>query len=289
MHRYIFQPYKNKSKGVCPSCKQPNSFVYYVDTETSTLLPFEYGRCDREEKCGYHFSPYENPPKKSLGEKVIIPTKKDYYNTLNKSYLNKSLEEQFKDVFSLYLISLFGKKAIEVLSLYKVGFSSFFGGRSTVFWQISKSGEIRSGKIFKYEDNGKRKKTPYPCITWVHSFLEEDFQLKQCFFGEHLIVEDKKIAVVESEKTALIMACVKPQYVWIASTQLHGLSDDKLQVLKDCKTTFFPDKGAFKIWQEKIKDNNNWKISNFLEKTSLDDGTDIADYILLEKNLQSKK
>lgn len=35
---------------------------------------------------------------------------------------------------------------------------------------------------------GKRIKEPYNHVTWVHSVLhKEDYNLKQCFFGEHLL------------------------------------------------------------------------------------------------------
>lgn len=286
MYRYIFTPYSHKSKTQCPQCKAKNSLVGYVDAETSETLSEEYGKCDREEKCGYHFSPYENPPSKHFsGVKIEMPKEKTHYNILPYKYVEKSLEEQYKDVFSLYLISLFGRKAINVLDEYKVGISNFFGGKSTIFWQIDIDNQVRSGKIFKYEENGKRKKHPYPHITWVHSFLEEDFELKQCFFGEHLLQgNNKEVRVVESEKTALIMACASPEYVWIACTQLQGLGDEKIDVIKDRITTFVPDKGkAFDIWAEKInkKENKNWKVSDFLESIEdMEEGIDIADYYL---------
>ena len=288
MYKYIFQPYTSKSKTTCPQCNYKNSLVGYVDTETSELLPIEYGKCDREEKCGYHYNPYENPPSKSSGVKITIPKEKDFYNVLPYRYVEASLKNRYKDIFSLYLISLYGNKAISVLDDYLIGVSNFFNGQSTIFWQIDVNDDVRGGKIFKYESDGKRKKHPYPHITWVHSFLENDFELKQCFFGEHLLAKykNKEVRVVESEKTALIMACESNDYVWIASTQLQGLADDKLKVVEKRKTLFIPDKGkAYDVWAEKIKMKKNklWKTPNFLENKDLEDGEDIADYILKNK------
>ncbi len=69
-------------------------------------------------------------------------------------------------------------------------------------------------------ETGKRIKEPYNHVTWVHSVLHKgDYNLKQCFFGEHLLSEDKSrpVALVESEKTALVASYYLPQFLWIAS------------------------------------------------------------------------
>ena len=43
-------------------------------------------------------------------------------------------------------------------------------------------------------ETGKRIKEPYNHVTWVHSVLhKDDYNLKQCFFGEHLLSEDKTV------------------------------------------------------------------------------------------------
>ena len=65
-------------------------------------------------------------------------------------------------------------------------------------------------------DTGKRIKEPYNHITWVHTLLHKSgFNMKQCFFGEHLLAADKTcpVALVESEKTALIASYYLPQYL----------------------------------------------------------------------------
>ena len=41
---------------MCPSCNKKR-FVRYIDTITDQYLSQNVGRCDREIKCGYHFSP----------------------------------------------------------------------------------------------------------------------------------------------------------------------------------------------------------------------------------------
>lgn len=105
------------------------------------------------------------------------------------------------------------------------------------FWQVDNQGKVRTGKVMLYyPETGKRVKEPYNHISWVHSLIpHKDFNLCQCFFGEHLINKDKTrpIALVESEKTALIASYYLPQFLWIASGGKNGCFNTKsLSVLK---------------------------------------------------------
>ena len=108
---------------------------------------------------------------------------------------------------------------------YRVGTSKHWPG-SCVFWQTDINGSVRTGKVMLYDaDNGKRVKLPFNHVTWVHSLLKlPDFNLRQCFFGEHLLPMNrgKPVAIVESEKTALVAAYYLPEYVWLASGGKNG-------------------------------------------------------------------
>lgn len=81
-------------------------------------------------------------------------------------------------------------------------------------------------------ENGRRIKHQSGAIDWVHSKLKksgallEDFNLQQCFFGEHLlkIYPDKQVAIVESEKSTVIACCIVPDLVWLAAGNLNGLT-----------------------------------------------------------------
>lgn len=77
---------------------------------------------------------------------------------------------------------------------YKVGTSKYWDG-ATVFWQTDNQNKVRTGKIMLYNpETGKRIKEPYNHVTWVHSVLHKgDYNLKQCFFGEHLLPEEKAV------------------------------------------------------------------------------------------------
>lgn len=56
--RFILQPYRNPgSRHCCPECHRPRSFVRYIDTEEKIVFPDYVGRCNHEQKCGYHYTP----------------------------------------------------------------------------------------------------------------------------------------------------------------------------------------------------------------------------------------
>ena len=115
--------------------------------------------------------------------------------------------------------------------------------------------------------------------------------MKQCFFGEHLLAADKtrQVALVESEKTALIASYYLPQYLWLASGGKNGcFNESSLSALAKRSVVLFPDLGATAYWQSKIgmMRNNGIKVqlSDYLETNAPEserkEGYDIADYLL---------
>lgn len=117
------------------------------------------------------------------------------------------------------------------------------------------------------------------------------FQSASVLFGEHLLPMNrgKPVAIVESEKTALVAAYYLPEYVWFASGGKNGcFNTDALLVLKGRQVILYPDIGATDQWQQKLTQLHNLDIEasifNFLEEVATDNewtaGLDIADYLL---------
>ena len=131
-----------------------------------------------------------------------------------------------------------------------------------------------------------------PIDSWVHSF-NEDYVLKQCFFGEHLIGSGKPIAIVESEKAAPIMSKCSPAFEWIATGGSNGLTDEKCMVLKGLDVTLFPDQWKHKEWKNKaeeigLKCEISIKAEASFEKCQIGKGEAIDDYYLnIMKTLDS--
>ncbi|MDD4778534.1 MAG: DUF6371 domain-containing protein [Fermentimonas sp.] len=68
------EPYKGRdSRHTCPACKNERTFKYYINAETGLPINKAVGRCDREIKCGYHYTPREyyrdNPELNSFAKK----------------------------------------------------------------------------------------------------------------------------------------------------------------------------------------------------------------------------
>ncbi len=141
-------------------------------------------------------------------------------------------------------------------------------------------------------ESGKRIKQPFNHVTWVHSLLRlNDFNLQQCLFGEHLLSErpNDPVALVESEKSAIIASWYLPQYVWLATGGKHGcFNETALRCLCGRQVTLFPDLGATVHWRGKMELMKRLGIDvslfDFMElNASVDEqteGLDIADYLL---------
>ena len=219
----------------------------------------------------------------------------------NTSYIdldivNQSLQRYPDNKLFQFLSAQFGEaETLKLMAKYKVGTSKHWDG-ATVFWQIDYQNRVRTGKIMLYNPTtGKRIKEPYNHVTWVHSVLhKEDYNLKQCFFGEHLLPEDKSrpVALVESEKTAIIASYYLPQFLWIASGGKNGCFNvNSLSVLAGRSVVLFPDLGATNYWQSKISLMKSCGIEvqmfDYLEVNATEDerkeGYDIADYLLKVK------
>jgi len=160
----------------------------------------------------------------------------------------------------------------------------------TVFWQIDTQGKIRTGKIMLYSPTtGKRIKKPFNHISWVHKALKQpEFELKQCLFGEHLLIDKTKpVAIVESEKTAVIASVYLPQFIWLAVGSLTNLNAEKCNILKGRTVTLFPDLNGFDKWSSKAKELShlaNFIVSDLLERKATEaekqQGFDLADYLI---------
>src|SRR5215213_5981408 len=61
MFDYKFELEKGSKKYACPGCGAPKKFKRYVMTATREYVGAEYGRCDRENSCGYHRRPSSQP------------------------------------------------------------------------------------------------------------------------------------------------------------------------------------------------------------------------------------
>jgi len=291
MKDYRYSLDKTSKKHHCPRCTKKR-FVRYVDNETGKYLPLEFGRCDRENSCGYWGTPkgeYTN-----TFEINYTPPPPTSYHPLK---LVKQSGRNFKqNNFIQFLKRLFSEDEVkDAILKYLIGTSKLWNG-ATVFWQIDNEKRVRHGKIMLYDaDTGKRAKDANgkAYINSVRSTLKlKDFNLKQCLFGLHLIneTETRTVAIVEGEKTAVIMSLFKPEYVWLATGSKQGFKYEMLKPLKSFKVIAFPDKSEYSDWQDKameLKDLGfDISVSKYLEDTAYPKGADLADVFIDEVRIE---
>ena len=297
-HRFILEPYKNlNSRHICPECGK-KELTFYIDTLKNEPIHPTVGRCNRESKCSYNYTPKqyfidnnivsEISPKQTIKTIQVQPKAKEIsyidFEVVKRSFLNYD-----NNNFVIFLISIFGESITKQLTeKYFIGTSSHWHG-ATIFYQKDIFGKIRTGKVILYNsDLGKRIKKPYDHITWLHCLLKlEHFSLSQCLFGSHLLIDKTKpIAIVESEKTAIIASEYLPQFIWLATGGKQNLRADLFQNIQNRKKVFFPDLKCFDLWSEKAKilGFKNYTISDLLElkatDTEKEQGFDLADYLL---------
>jgi hypothetical protein len=298
--QYILEPFDGKkTRHICPYCGKENVFVRYINIDNNEYLNDSVGRCNREVKCGQHYTPKQYFTDNNIGLKTPLnyrfkplnlkkPLIKPF-SKINSAAFIGSLKHYDLNNFVDYLSNKVGhEQTMQAVNMYNIGTSKFWSG-ATVFWQMDVNGEIRTGKIIHYDPiTGKRTKEPTNRIQWVHSALKlENFNLQQCFFGEHLIKRSNKpIAIVESEKTAVIASLYLPRFTWIAAGAKNGLNRLKCEVLKGKQVVLYPDLKCYDDWNKeakKLSDIFSYTISDLLEKKATNEerekGLDLADYL----------
>ena len=304
-YRFHLQRGTAVNKSNCPACHGKRCFRKYVDEKGMVQFPDDVGRCDHENHCGYHYTPKqffadhpdlkpENDDDTYINNILVhkVKAKPKSPSFIDSSIMQKSLTAYNTNPLFVFLCDKFGEANAKDLFLrYNVGTAKLWGG-STVFWQVDVQGKVRTGKIMQYDSNGHRIKDPVSRINWAHSILKLDgFHLQQCIFGEHLLTSepDKQVAIVESEKTAIIASFYLPQYLWLATggkgTCWH---EEVLKVLHNRQVILFPDLKGTDDWRDKMQLISKIGASPFLyeelERIATPEernaGLDIADFLL---------
>lgn len=236
-HRYIFE--KGGKKHRCPNCDKKR-FVRYIDTQTGEYLPEQYGRCDRESKCGYFLNPYKDGYAKAIWEhkegnktdwkpqqpkRIKKPVKKPKRAFIPMQELKKTLTGYDKNIFIQNLLQRvpfpFEVQDIEkIISLYRLG--TVPNTWAVCFPFIDSEGNINAiqEKVFnhlnhtdktkKYHTSWLHSRLTYnkynnkPLPDWLKAYNKNETKVS-CLFGEHLLSKYpyNPVALVEAPKTAI--------------------------------------------------------------------------------------
>ena len=252
-----FVPYKGETdKGYCHSCGE----TFLPERENEAFM-FNQNTRDLTE--------HEHPTS------YIKP--ETFKASLNRYEIN---------LFVQFMINTFGHDLTnKAIAKHYIGTTR---NGSTVFWQIDKQSNIRSGKIIAYDaTTGHRLKDIKP--NWVHVAMNlQGYNLKQCLFGSHFLKGNSKpAAIVESEKTAVIGSLYLPDLLWLACGGKDGLQTSKMEVLKGRKVILFPDLDGFEKWTQRAQELApmlDIRVSDLLERRATakerEGKLDLADYLL---------
>jgi hypothetical protein len=218
-HRYILQAYTGPaSRYTCPSCDKVRTFTRYLDSLTSELLEPRFGKCDRDDKCGYHLSPY-HPGSGAEGlsyrDQVYLASKANstHGTTLQRFYtptatagirpikpmspvlaepatipldlLQTTLCRYSENSLARLLWQHFGvTEGNRLLARFAVGTSNYWLG-ACVFWLTDEYGRVRGGQVVEYDITGHTVKTSRSDgserrhTTWVHTALSHSIKQRK--------------------------------------------------------------------------------------------------------------
>lgn len=272
MHRFSL----GKMVTVCPQCHH-RSFKPYVDNASGRALDAQVcGRCNREVKCKYHFTPAQwfeaggkvaAPP---AGWTPPPPLPPDFVE-VPKIRQTAMLED---DALFRWLCGFFPKERVrEVFAEYGVRHARWNGG-ATAFFLTDEEGRCRSAKLMRYGADGHRRKNgrPQDNVSWMHTVCGyRGFRFRACFFGAHLAAKypDRTLCLVESEKTALIMALEDESglFTFMATGGASALMPrpevladpwGRLRPLKGRHLILYPDADMVDRWMEAANGLRGW-------------------------------
>ena len=220
-----------------------------------------------------------------------------------------------KNNLTRWLCTQFPEEQVaEVLARYRTG--STRDGR-IIYWQIDEYGQVRAGKVMAYDLDGHRKKDGKGNVCWVHSMKIDGIRFDemlapQCLFGLHLLNDNVDVnenlaprcvqapslrgraggeaAIVESDKTALIMSLVCPDKVWLATGGKANFKESMLAPLIGLEVAVYPDADALHDWYTRAVEMNRtlgtrlhiptWYYNLMDHNEARREGWDLADVVL---------
>lgn len=283
---------RRQVKTDCPECGRRKCFVRYVDTQNDCQYVADHvGKCDHEHSCGYHLKPSQyykdnlwlrEPERKTYVEPRPLPPFQPLPMTLvTESHSPRSDFWWWLSTKAAPLLGITEERLQQVYDDYMIGATP---RGHVIFWQVDTLQRVHGGHIMQYGADGHRKGYQ----GWTHiqlirqGLLPQDWQLYQCLYGEHLlgVHADKHVCLVESEKTALLMALSDPSHLWLATAGSGGLAKEKLACLRGRRVTLFPDSGCYEKWSQRmlLTEGIDYNISTHLEHYPAN--TDLADLLL---------
>lgn len=304
--KYTLNP-KN-IKHTCPQCGSRKSFKRYIDTETGQDLDPRCGRCDHLNRCQYHYTPkqlftdfphlrptsssHAMPPVTAGPYRAMEPPSLQQQEFFSMAWVEAAMHRHCTFAQWIKSLPFDPDRVAEVLQLYAIGGTAgsvvkdgIDYGPAVVFWMIDELNRVHDAKLLAYTPDGHRVQDWSNSMRSICQKSGKGPQLDhtdKVLFGLHLVSRnpDATIAIVESEKTAILCAIQWPEYIWLATGGCGNLQPHKLAPLMHRRLVLFPDSGQLQKWQHKMADSGH---TRYTFDTSLENhppNTDIADLLL---------
>ena len=247
----------------CPVCNKGGGVASLVMEHEKLSFPEaidwlirEFGIWEPDEPLPYRPRPSRpNPP-------ITSPSMNHF---LSPSYVERS-----SGTTSVFCRSLVANGILSAVQMrhaaetYRLG-ATRDGG--VIFWYINPSGQVHEGKIMWYLPDSHRNRQHTPSTVSsrliIRGELSRSWKATPSLYGLHLLVPGATVAVVESEKTAILCSELLPQtgespIVWTATGGLSNLQSERLSPLQGHKVILFPDTDptgdTYRQWSRKAEE-----------------------------------
>ena len=241
---------------------QQNRFKYSTNRRNVEKCPC--GKDNRTSSGAYRFAPVEgseNTGKCFTCDEFFFDGKEapaTYENNTNYNYVPTQIVREMlidtrrtENPLIDYFNSYFEKDIIEkVFHSYWVGHD--MTDNSIAFPYIDAYNNVRRIQHMKFKFDGvKCSRNKY-----FHKWDKVENTYNKCSFGEHLINEylEKEICFVESQRTALFLACKDPSRLYLATGSKGHLQDYLFKPLAGRKVTLIPDADGVEQWTKRAED-----------------------------------
>lgn len=235
-HRYIFE--KGSKKHRCPNCDKKR-FVRYIDTQTGGYLPDQYGRCDRESKCGYFLNPYKDGYAKAIWEqeqgnktdwkpqqlkrikKTVAKPKRAFIpvEVFNRTRAGYEQNTFIQNLLTRVAFPFEVQDIEKVIAMYHLGtIQKGYRKGANTFPFIDVQGNVRAVQVKQFDEQNHTTGTDFlhsiiekhhtrnnkPLPEWLEAYNKNETKVS-CLFGEHLLSKYpyNPVALVEAPKTAV--------------------------------------------------------------------------------------
>ena len=242
-------------KVICPQCGR-KTFVNFLFADGTPVADGECGRCDRKDKCRYHYPPRDyfrdhRPLSENNRRERYKPQRKTQNHSYMPTFINPNdmlatIRGYEYNNLAIFLHSVFdgliGAQAVDaVLHRYAVGTTK---EGKTCFWQVDESGKVRSGKVIAYNPTTGKRIKGYGGSNWAHSMMSDrysDFKLEQAYFGTHLMREaDSHAAINNQQRKAMNIEGEFKPVIWLLESEKAALITALYLAWGGCTSTFIP-------------------------------------------------